>query len=69
MSITWEAKSPTPETLQFSADPIINNKIKSVVAGFVPSIQKLFLDFPTERDKELVADFIQAGIKQENISM
>ena len=38
-------------------------------AGLLPSIKKMFLDFPTDADKELVADYLQACIKQENIAV
>jgi hypothetical protein len=57
MSIAWE-NTTTNETQEFSIDPVINRKIKSAVEGLQPSIQKYFLEFPTEKDKELVADFI-----------
>jgi integrase-like protein len=66
LSIAWEN---TVETQQFSPDPIINNKIKSVVTGLQPSIQQLFMEFPSDRDKELVADFILACIRQENAAV
>lgn len=57
MSIAWESTNIT-ETQEFSIDPVINHKIKSAVEGLQPSIQKYFLEFLTEKDKELVADFI-----------
>ena len=57
MSIAWE-NTTTNETQEFSIYPVINRKIKSAVEGLQPSIQKYFLEFPTEKDKELVADFI-----------
>jgi hypothetical protein len=56
MSIARENTS-TNETQEFSIDPVINRKIKSAIEGLQPSIQKYFLEFPTEKDKELVADF------------
>lgn len=60
MSIAWEENNNTIvlETQAFSIDPIINQKIKSAVQGLQKSIQNYFLEFPTERDKELVADFL-----------
>jgi hypothetical protein len=49
MSIAWEN---TPQTQAFSADPVINNKIAAAGAGLQPSVQRYFLEFPTEKDKE-----------------
>jgi integrase/recombinase XerD len=69
MSIAWENVTTRQETQQFSADTTINSKIKLAVAGLQPSIQKLILEFPSERDKELVADFLLSRIKQENITV
>ena len=72
MSIAWneeEQKNTEVETLEFSSNPNINQKIKLAVAGLQKGIQKLFLEFPTEHDKEQAADFILTSIKQENISL
>ena len=66
MSIAWEN---TPQTQAFSADPVINNKIAAAAAGLQPSVQRYFLEFPTEKDKELVADFILSSVKQENVAI
>jgi Phage integrase, N-terminal SAM-like domain len=68
MSIAWEdINKSDKETQQFSANSAINAKIKRALQGLhQPSIQKLFLEFPTDRDKELVADFILACVHQEN---
>jgi integrase len=38
------------------------------VSGLQKGVQKLFLELPTEYDKEQAADFILASIKQENIT-
>lgn len=57
----------TVETQEFSADPIINRKIKTAAAGLQKSIQNYFFEFPTDRDKEIVADFILTCSQQENI--
>lgn len=68
MSIAWESTTKPVETQQFSANPIINDKIKSALTGLhQPSVQNLFLEFPTDHDKELVADFITDCVKRENI--
>jgi integrase len=67
MSITWE--NTVNETQEFSADPIINNKIKLAATGLKKSIRDLFLEFPTDKDKELVADFILSCVRQENIAV
>jgi len=70
MSISWENQPPKQETLRFSADPAINDKVKLAVKGlWQPSIQKLFLEFPSDQDKELAADFILACEQQENITV
>jgi integrase len=68
MSITWEEEQRQKiETLRFSADPAINKKVKAALEGIKrPCDQKVFLDFPSDRDKELVADFLISSIKQEN---
>jgi hypothetical protein len=47
----------------------LNQKIKSVCKDLLPSIQRLFLEFPTDKDKEMVADFLLACIHQENIAL
>jgi integrase len=66
MSISWENAN---ETQEFTANTIVNSKIKAVVAGLPKSIANLFLEFPDDHNKELVADFLQASIKQENIAI
>jgi hypothetical protein len=55
MSIAWEN---TVETLEFSSNFTFNQKIKSAVTGLQKNVQRLFLEFPTEHDKEQVAGFI-----------
>ena len=70
MSISWEnAVGNKNETQEFTADPIINSKIKTVVIGLPRSISNLFLEFPTDHNKDLVANFLHSCIKQENISI
>lgn len=55
---------------EFSADSIINTKVKAAITGLKQKcIRDLFLEFPTDRDKELVADFIIACDRQENIAI
>jgi integrase len=66
MSISWEN---AVETLEFTVGPAINNKIKAVVTGLPKSISNLFLEFLTDHDKKLVADFLDSSLKQENISI
>ncbi len=54
MSITWESQQQQPpQTQEFSVDPIINQKVKTAAQGLQKSIQNYFLEFPTEKDKEL----------------
>ncbi|MFL6490096.1 MAG: hypothetical protein ACJ70M_01185 [Nitrososphaera sp.] len=71
MSIAWEENNTitTIETQEFSIDPIINRKIKTAVNGLQKSIQNYFLEFPTERDKELVADFLISCSQKENVAI
>jgi hypothetical protein len=74
MFISWEnafvnGKDVKNETLEFAAAPIINSKIKAIVTGLPGSIPNLFLEFPTDHNKELVASFLDSCVKQENISL
>jgi hypothetical protein len=69
MSISWENAVVKDETQEFTADPAKNNKIKAVVTGLPKSISNLFLEFLTDHNKELVANFLDSCIKQENISL
>jgi Phage integrase, N-terminal SAM-like domain len=66
MSITWEN---TPQTQEFSVVPIINQKVKTAAQGLQKSVQNYFLEFPTEKDKELVANFILTCSQQENVAI
>jgi integrase len=71
MSISWESSSngSNTETQEFSSNPAINRKVKLAAAGLQRNIQKRFLAFPTEQDKELAADFLIACMHQENIAI
>jgi galactose-1-phosphate uridylyltransferase len=71
MSISWEnaVENGKNETQEFTADPIINSKIKAIVTGLPRSIANLFLEFPNDHNKEVVANFLDSCIKQENISI
>jgi hypothetical protein len=71
MSISWgnAVGNGKNETQEFTADPIVNSKIKAVVSGLPRSISNLFLEFPTDDNKDLAANFIDSCIKQENISI
>jgi hypothetical protein len=69
MSISWENAVGKNETQEFTADPIVNSKIKAVVSGLPRSIANLFLEFPTDDNKEIVANFLDSYTKQENISL
>ena len=46
------------ETQHFSLNFKVNQKIKTAVSGLQPFIQRYFFEFASDRDKELVADFI-----------
>ena len=54
---------------EFSDNPSINKNVKAAVQGLHPSIQRLLFKFPTEEDKELVADFVLTCIHQENVAI
>jgi hypothetical protein len=69
MSIAWEQNNTINETQEFSIDPIINRKIKAAGCSLQKSIQNYFLEFPTERDKELVADFLISCSQKENVAI
>lgn len=71
MSISWEnaVGNVKNETQEFTADPVINSKIKAVVSGLPRSMSNLFLEFPTDHNKDLVANFLHSCTKQENISI
>jgi len=56
ISISWEN---AVETQEFSANPIVNNKIKTVVTGLPKSISNLFSEFLMDQDKNLVAEFFR----------
>src|SRR3712207_4798074 len=60
MSISWEnAIIGKNETQEFSANPIINKKVKIAVSGLQRTTQKYFItDIINEKDQELAADFI-----------
>jgi integrase len=76
MSIAWESRKKVEkgydeeeeETQRFSLDFQINQKIKAAAADLQPFIQRYFFEFASDRDKELVADFILSCIRQENIA-
>jgi hypothetical protein len=46
------------ETQHFSLNFQVNQKIKTAVSGLQPFVQHYFFEFASDRDKELVADFI-----------
>jgi hypothetical protein len=69
MSISWENAfvNEKNETQEFSANPVINKKVKIAVSGLQKTTQRYFVrDIINEKDKELVADFIISSVKQEN---
>ena len=68
MSIAWE-NTTAVEILEFSSNHTIDQKIKSAASGLQKNVQRLFLEFAKDHDKEQVADFILVSVKQENIGM
>jgi hypothetical protein len=84
MSISWEQEeqaiialqigqqlsSPSSSSFSFSDNPAIDRKVKAAVqGGLQANVQRLFSKFPTDEDRELVADFILACMHQENIAI
>ena len=83
MSISWEQEEQAIATLQiqqrsssssssysFSDNPAIDRKVKAAVQGGLQgNVQRLFCKFPTDEDRELVADFILTCMHQENIAI
>jgi hypothetical protein len=70
MSISWENAlvNGKNETQEFSANPIINKKVKIAVSGLQKTTQRYFIrDIINEKDKKLCADFIISCIKQDNV--
>jgi hypothetical protein len=70
MSIFWEyaVEKEKNETQEFSANTVINKKVKIAVSGLQKTIQKYFIrDIINEKDKELAADFIISCVKQDNV--
>jgi hypothetical protein len=64
MSIAWEEFSRTKRTRKrkpapdfFSSSQAIDRKVKTAVTGLDTTIQRLFLELPTDEDRELVANF------------
>jgi hypothetical protein len=53
----------------YNSSYALNEKIKTVCKDLLPSLQRLFLQFPTDEDKELVADYLLTCIHQENITL
>jgi integrase len=69
MSISWEnaVEKGENETQEFSANPVINKKVKIAVSGLKKTTQRYFVrDIINEKDKELAADFLISCMKQEN---
>lgn len=55
-------------TLEFSSDPVINQKVKEAITGLQPYIYKKFKNFKTENDKRLLAEFILVGQREQSIN-
>jgi hypothetical protein len=69
MSISWE-NAFVNETQEFSANPVINKKVKKAVSGLQKTIQKYFIrDIINEKDKELAADFLISCVKQDGVKL
>jgi hypothetical protein len=66
MSISYEEAETAAqmETQEFSSDAAINRKVKLAVSGLQASFQRMVSRFPSDKDKELVADFLLACMQQ-----
>jgi hypothetical protein len=69
MSISYEESAALQETLEFSSNPAINTKVKQALSGLQPTIKRMVQRFPTDQDKEHVADFLLACMQQEGIAV
>lgn len=63
-----EAATATNATLEFSSNPIINQKVKEATIGLQKYVYKRFVDFPTDNDKRLLADFILAAMREQSMN-
>jgi integrase/recombinase XerD len=62
--------SSPSSSYSFSDNPAIDKKVKAAVQGGLQgNVQRLFSKFPTDEDRELVADFILTCMHQENIAI
>ena len=61
------AAPATNATLEFSSDPVINQKVKDAVVGLQPYIRNRFKEFKTENDKRLLAEYILVSMREQNI--
>ena len=74
MSTSWDKQFSTEtsaslETQEFSANYNINRKIKSSYKRLRPYVKKLFLELASDTDKEILADYLDLCIRQENIKL
>lgn len=70
--IQQQSSSPSSSSssYSFSDNPAIDRKVKAAVQGGLQgNVQRLFSKFPTDEDRELVADFILTCMHQENIAI
>jgi integrase/recombinase XerD len=69
LQIQWHSSSSS-SSYSFSDNPAIDKKVKAAVQGGLQgNVQRLFSKFPTDEDRELVADFILTCMHQENIAI
>lgn len=53
-----QQSSPSSSSYSFSDNPAIDRKVKAAVQGGLQgNVQRLFSKFPTDEDRELVADY------------
>jgi hypothetical protein len=72
MSTSWEtmeskAAAAKPKTQEYTSDGVLNQRIVDVCQSLQGTTKNKFKWFPTDKDRALVAGFLEAGLHQENI--
>ena len=62
-----ELEKISRKNLELTSNFALNEKIKESIKGSIPSIYRYYLRFKSDKDKELVADFLILQTKQEGL--